>query len=150
MDPFDAVREDVRPIEVAGLELSGSFVGAVVENDGGAHAEAAVAIDSGHVGAGDAIVLEVLVERFDAHGADALGDEIADGVVGHGGGDGGAEAEAVREIRGDVELTAGDVDLAFGGLAEGDDSGVEAMDERAEGEEVEVGLWRDVEWIAHI
>ncbi len=128
VDPFDAAREDGRPVEVAGLELGGGLVGAVVEDDGSADAEALIAIDGGHVGAGDAVVLEVLVEGLDTHGADTLGNEIANGVVGHGGGDGGAESEAVRQVGGHVELAAGDVDLALGGLAEGNDSGVEAMD----------------------
>ena len=98
------------PIEVAGLELRGGLVAAVVENDGSADAEALVAVDGGHVGAMHAIVLEVLVEGLDAHGADALVDEIADGVVHHGGGDAGIELEAIGQIRGYIELAAADVD----------------------------------------
>ena len=62
---------------------------------------AAVAIDGGHVGTGDAVVLEVLVERLHAHGAHALGDQVADGIVDHGAGDAGLQAEAVGEIGGD-------------------------------------------------
>ncbi len=96
-----------------GFRWAAASLAAVVEDDGGAHALAAVAIDSGHVRAEHAIVREVFIERRDAHGADALGDEIADGIIGHGGGDAGLEPEAIREISGDVELTAADVDEAF-------------------------------------
>ena len=49
-------------------------------------------------GPGDAVVLEALVERRDAHGPHALGDQVADGVVDHGRGDAGLQAEAVRQV----------------------------------------------------
>ena len=62
VEPAHAAGEDALPVEVAGLELGAGFVAAVVEHDRGAHALAAVAIDGRHVGAVDAVVLEVLVE----------------------------------------------------------------------------------------
>jgi hypothetical protein len=45
--------------------------------------------------------------------------------------------EAVREVGGHVELAAADMDVAVGGLAEGDDTRVETVHEGAEREEVE-------------
>jgi hypothetical protein len=125
------------PVEVARLQLARGLVGAVVEDDRRAHAVPLVAVDGGHVRAAHAVVLEPLVERSHAHGAHALGDQVADGVVHHRGGDAGLQAEAVGQVGRDVELAAADVDGALGGLAEGDDAGVQAMDEGAEGEEVE-------------
>ena len=56
---------------------------------------ALIAVDSGHVGAVYAVVLEVFVEWFDTHGADALGNQIADWIVGHGTGDGCFHAKAI-------------------------------------------------------
>ena len=79
---------------------------------------AAVAVDGGDVRAGDAVVGEALVKRLDAHGPDALGDQVADGVIDHGRGDAGLHAEAVGQVGGDVELAAADVDLALVRLAE--------------------------------
>ena len=93
--------EDCLPIEIARLQQRGRFVAAVVEHHRRAHAVAAVAIDGRHVRAGDAVVLEVLVERLDAHGPHALGDQIADRIIDHGGGDAGLEAEAIGQVRGD-------------------------------------------------
>jgi hypothetical protein len=84
-------------------------------------------------------VLEVLVEGLDAHGADALMDEIADGVLDHRGDDAGLETKAVGEVGCAVELAAGDVDLAFRCLAERDDTGVEPVNESADADKVEVG-----------
>ena len=83
-----------------GLSRAAASLRAVVEDDGGAHAVAAVAVDGGHVRAADAVVLEVLVEGPDAHRADALGDQVADGVIDHGGGDAGFQAEAIGQVGG--------------------------------------------------
>ena len=150
VEPAHAALEDLVPVEVAGLELRGGLVRAIVEDDGGAYAVAAVAVDGGDVGAAHAVVLEPLVEGLDAHRADALGDEIADGVVDHRRGDAGVEAEAVGEVGGAVELAAGDVDLAARRFAEGDDAGVEAVDERAERDEVQRALLLDVQTVTHL
>ncbi len=79
----------------------------------------------------------MLVERFHAHRADAFGDQVADGIIHHGGRHPGVQAEAVGQVGGAVELPAADVDLALGRLAEGDDPRVEAMDQRAERDEVQ-------------
>ena len=141
--------EDRFPIEVARLEQRAGFVGAVVEHHGRAHAVAAVAVDGGHVGAGHAVVLEALVERLDAHGPHALGDQVADGIIHHGGGDAGLHAEAVRQVGGAVELAAADVDLALGGLAEGDDAGVQTVHQCAQGNEIQRGIRTDVQTMTH-
>jgi hypothetical protein len=79
-------------------------------------------------------VLEALVEGLDAHGLHSLGNQLADRIIDHRGGDTGGQAEAVRQVRGAVEFAAADMDLALGGLAEGDDARVETMDQRAQGE----------------
>ena len=97
----------------------------------------------------DAVVLEVLVEGLHAHRPHALGDQVADGVIHHGGGDAGLQAEAVGQVGGDVEFAAADVDLALGGLAEGDDARVEPMDQGAEGHEVQRPTLRDVQAMLH-
>ena len=97
----------------------------------------------------DAVVLEVLVEGLDAHRPHALGDQIADRIIHHGGGDAGLQAEAVGQVGGDVELAAADVDLALGGLAERDDARIEAMDQGAEGHEVQRAIRTDVQTILH-
>ena len=87
-----------------------------------------------------AVVLEALVEGRDAHRPHALGDQVADGVVHHRRGDAGLQAEAVGQVGGHVELAAADVDLALGGLAEGDDARVQAMDQRAQRHQVQRAL----------
>ena len=78
MEPAHAAGEDARPVEVAGLEQRAGLVGAVVEDDGRAHAVAAIAVDGGDVGAAHAVVLEPLVERRDAGLADAGLHQLAD------------------------------------------------------------------------
>ena len=131
--PADARAKDGFPIEIAGFEHGPGFVGAIIENHRSAHAEAAVAIDGGHVGAVHAIVLEVLVEGLHAHGAHALGDQIADGIIHHRRGDARLQAKAIRQIGGAVELTTADVDLALGGLAKRNNSGIEPVNKGAQG-----------------
>ena len=59
------------------------------------------------------------------------------GIIHHGRGDAGLAAETIRQVGGHVELAAADVDLALRRLAKGDDARVEAMDQRAEGQEVQ-------------
>ena len=54
-----------------GLSSAAGLVGAVVEDDRRANAVAAVAVDGGDVRPANAVVLELLVERRDAHLADA-------------------------------------------------------------------------------
>ena len=144
MEPADATGENGLPIKVARLEQGAGFVAAVVEHHGRAHALAAVAIDSGHVGAVNAIMLEVLVEGLDPHGPHAFGDQVADGIIHHRRGDAGLQAEAVRQVGRHVKLAAADMDLALGGLAEGDDARIKAMDQRAEGHKVKRSTLRDI------
>ena len=82
-------------------------------------------------------MLEAFVEGLHAHGADALGDEVADRVVDDRARDGGAHAEAVGQVGGGVELAAAHVDGAGLRLAKRHDARVEPMNEGAEREEVE-------------
>src|SRR5215471_1726441 len=137
VDPAHAAGHDLGPIEVARLELRGRLVGSVVEDDGRANTVAPVAVDGGHVGAVDAVVLEALVKRFDPHGANAFGDEIADGVVDHGGGDARIEAERVAQVGGDVEFAAAHVDVAMSRLAKRDDARVQAMHHCSQAKKIE-------------
>ena len=137
------------PIEIAGLELAGGLVAAVVKNHRRAHALAAVGINRGHVRPAHAVVLELFVERFHAHCADALGNQIADGIIHHRAGDAGVEAEAVRQICGDVEFAAADVDVAMRRLAERDDARVEPVDQRAEREKIKRAGGFDVQAVFH-
>ena len=132
-----------------GLSRAGRLVRAVIEDYRAAHAVAAVAVHRGHVGARDAIVLEVLVEGLHAHGPHPLGDQIADGIIDHRGDDAGLEAEAVRQVGGAVEFAAAHVDLAFGGLAKGDDTGVQPMDQGAQGDEVQCAAWGNIQTMIH-
>ena len=149
VEPAHAAGEDRLPVEIARLELRGGFIRAVVEHHRGAHALAAVAVDGGHVGTVDAVVLESLVKWLDAHGPHALGDQVADRVIHHGRGDAGLQAEAIRQIGGAVELAAADVDLALGRLAEGNDARIEAMDQRAQGEKIQCAFWFDIQSVFH-
>ena len=111
---------------------------------------AAIAVHSGHIWTVNAVVLEALVERLYAHCPHALGDQIADRVVHHRGGDAGLHAEAIGEIGGAIELAAADVDLALGGLAEGDDSRIEAMNQGAERQEIQGAFLSNIETIFHL
>ena len=122
----------------------------VVEDHRRAHAVAAVAVDGGHVRAGDAVVREMLVKRADAHGANTLVDHIADGVIDHGGDDTGIQAEAVREVRGHVELAAADVNVAVIGLAERNRTGIQAVYESTERHQIEGSLRGDGKGLAHV
>jgi len=83
------------------------------------------------------------VSAFDPHAPDsAFGDEVTDRIVDHRRGDAGVEAEAVGEVRRAVKLAAADVDVAVRGFAERDRTRVEAVDESAEGQEVQRGRAR--------
>ena len=150
MEPAHAASEDSLPIEIARFQEPGGFVRAVIEHHRGAHAVAAVAIHRRHIWAAHAIVLEVLIERTDAHGLHALGDQVAHRIVHHGGGDARLHAEAVREVGGAIELAAGNVDQALGGLAERDDSGIQAMDECAQGHEIQGAVGTNLQTMTHV
>ena len=98
---------------------------------------AAITVDGRHVWAVDAVVREVFVERLDPHGPDPLGDQVANRIIHHCGGDTGFQSEAIGQIGGDIELSATDVNVTVGRLPERDDSGIKAMHQRAEGQEIQ-------------
>ena len=58
--------------------------------------------------------------------------------------------KTIRQVRGDVEFAAADVDLAFGGFAEGNDAGVQPMDQRAQRNEVEASAVRNIQSVFHV
>ena len=149
VEPADTRAEDLLPVEVAGFEHGPRLVAAVVKHHRSAHPMALVAINRGMVRTTHAIVLEFLVERLHAHCPDALGDEVADGIFDQRGGDTGVQAEAIRQVGGTVELAAADMDVAVGGLAERDDARIEAVDERAERQEIQRAFFRNVQTFAH-
>ncbi len=143
--PAQAAGHDLLPVEVARLQARRRLVRTVIEHHRRAHALAAIAVDGGDVRAGNTVVGEPLEEGAHAHGADALRDQIADGVVDHRRGHAGLQAEAVGQVGGHVELAAADVDLAFGGLAEGDDPRVQSVHHRAKGQEIQRPVRADVQ-----
>ena len=53
------------------------------------------------------------------------------------GDDAGFEIEAIGEIGRHIEFAAGDVDIAMGGLAEGDNARVKPMHQSAEGQKIQ-------------
>src|SRR5439155_3345783 len=124
-------------VEVARLEPGRRLVGAVVEDDGRAYADAAIAIDGGDIRAGDPIVGIALVEGRHSHRPDPIFHQFTDGIMDHRADDAGLEAEAVRQVGGDVELSAADMDTALGRFAERDDSWVQAVDKRAQRHQVQ-------------
>ena len=77
--PADALGEDGTPIEVAWLELTGRFVGAVIDDRRRAHTETAVAVHRRQVRPPDAVVGEPFVEGLDAHGPHSLRHQVPDG-----------------------------------------------------------------------
>ncbi len=143
VEPAHATRKNRPPVHVAGFHLRRGLVAAVIENDRRTNALPAIAVDGGHVGPAHAVVFEVFVEGLDAHGAHAFCDQFADGVVDHGGDDAGPHAEAVGEIGGDIELAATDMDAAFGCLAEGDDTGIEAVHQGTQRQKIQRGILGD-------
>ena len=148
VEPAHAPREDRLPVEVAGLEEPAGLVGAVVEDDRRTDAVTAIAVDGGDVGPANAVVLELLVEGSDAHLADPGLYKFAERVVHHRRADAGLEAKAVGEVGGHVVLAAGDVDVQRAGLAERHHAGVEAMDQSAQGDQVE-GAGVGADWEGH-
>jgi hypothetical protein len=70
---------------------------------------------------------------------------VADGVIHHGAGDAGVQAEAIGQVGGAVELAAADVDLAFGRLAERDDARVQTIHQRAQREEIQRAVLTNIQ-----
>ena len=60
-----------------------------------------------------------------------------------------SHAKAVRQVGGDVELAAADVDLAAVRLAERDDPRVQPVDQGAQGHEVQRAVLKDIQTILH-
>ena len=149
MEPAHARAEDRVPIEVARLQLRGGFVAAIVEDHWSANAMSAIAVDGGHVRTGDAVVLEPLVERAHSHGTHAFGNQLADRVIDHRRSDARLHSEAVREVRGHIEFAAAHMDLALARLAERNDTWIQAMNQSAEGQQVERAIGADIQTIAH-
>src|SRR5579872_7349528 len=137
MKPAHAAGENLIPIDVARLQPRGRFIRAIVEHHRRTHADAAIAVDGGDIRPGHSIVRKALVERLNTHGLHALGHQFADWIIHHRRHYAGAHAETIRQVGSYVELAAADVDLAFRGFAEGHDSGVQAVDQRAQRYEVE-------------
>ena len=129
MKPADATGKNRFPVKVSWFQLSSRFVATVVEHDGSTHPLALIAEDRGHVGTGDTIMLEVFIERFYSHRADAFGNQVTDGIIHHRRGHPRRESETVGQIRRNVKLAATDVDLALRRLAERNDSRVESMNQ---------------------
>jgi len=93
-------------------------------------------------------VVEPFVKWAHAHLAHAGLDHLADGVFDHGGGDAGGEAEAVGEVGGDIVFAARDVHVEAARLAEGDHPGVEAVNQSADREKIEVaGVLTNIEFL---
>ena len=82
--PAHATCKDRLPVEIPRLQLRRGLVRPVVEDHRRAQTVPPVAVHRRHIGTGDAVVLEVLVERLHSHGADTLGNQVADGIVRHG------------------------------------------------------------------
>ncbi|OPZ68589.1 MAG: hypothetical protein BWY83_02261 [bacterium ADurb.Bin478] len=99
--------EELLPVDLAGFELRGGGVAAVGAANGTTHPETALGkVEAVAHAAADAIV----GNPFDPGGVDpALEDEIldqsSDRIIGEGGDDGGAQAEAAAQAAGDVILS---------------------------------------------
>ena len=92
---------------------------------------AEVAVDGRDVRSTRAVVVEMPVERRDAHRPHALGDQRADGVVHYGGRDAGAHAKAIGQVGGRVELAPAHVNRAGVGFVKREHARVEPVHERA-------------------
>src|SRR5205814_9181859 len=83
MKPAHAAREDRSPVKVTCLQLRGGFITTIVENDWRAYTVAAIAINCRDVWTIDAVMLESLIKRLNAHRSYALRHQLADGIVNH-------------------------------------------------------------------
>ena len=94
------------------------------------------------------VVLEVLIVRLHSHRLDTLGDEVTDRIVNHGACHAGLQTEAIGKVCRHVELTPADMDVAVGGLPEGNGAWVEAVNECAKGQEVQCAIFANIK--AHV
>src|ERR1700687_5036891 len=106
MKPANAAGENRLPIEIARLQPRRRFVRSVVEDYRRADAVAAIAVNCCDIRASNAVVVEALVERFNAHRLYTLGHQIADRIVDDGGSNAGLQSETVSQIGCNVELAA--------------------------------------------
>ncbi len=145
VEPAHAPSENGLPIEIAGLQHRARFICAIVKYHRRPNAEPAVAVDRRHVRTSDAVVFETLVERLNAHGADVLGNQVADGIVHHRARDAGGDAEAVRKIGGDVKFASAHMNFAFRGFAERDYARIQAIHQCAQRQQTESAFARNVQ-----
>ena len=94
-------------------------------------------------------MLEALVERLHAHGANTLGDQVANRIVDHGGSDAGVQAKAIRQVGGAIELAAANVDAALGRFAKRNDARIKTVDQRAERKKIEFSGLADIQTVFH-
>ena len=130
--PPDPRAKDGGPIKIPGFEHGPGFVRPIIENHRRPHAEAAIAVYGGHIGAVHAIVLKMLVERLNAHGPHALRDQVSDGIIYHRGCHTRLQAKAIRQVGSAIELATTNVNLAFGGLAERNNPRIEPVNKGAQ------------------
>ncbi len=137
VEPAHAFAEDRFPVEVARFEHGAGFIGPVVEDNRRPDAVAEIAVDGGDVRSTGAIVLEPFVEGSDAHFLDPGLDQLSDAVVHHGSCDPGLQTETIRQVCRDVVLTTRDVDRHRTCFPEWDSAWIQAMDQGAQGQEIE-------------
>jgi len=77
------------------------------------------------------------------------GDQVADGVVRHGGDDACVQAEAVGQVRGNIEFAAAHVDLARRRFTEGDDPGIQTVDQCPQRHQIQRTLGTNLQSVAH-
>src|SRR5438552_2487105 len=149
MEPAHAPAEEVFPTEITGFELRGRFVAPVIKNDRRADSSAAIAVHGCDVRTVDAIVFEFLIESPDTHGPHPFGDEISNRIIHHRSNDARLHPKAIGKIGGDIEFTAANVDLAFGGFAERDDTRIKPVNQCAESKEVQRPFRRNIQAVLH-
>ncbi len=133
MEPTYSAAEDSFPVEIARLKARGSFIAAIVKYDRYAHAKPLIAIDRRHVWTGDAVMRETLIEWLDAHGLDALGNQMSDGIIHHRSRNTGPQLETVCQVGGHIKFAATDVNPAFNRFVKGNNARVQPVYKCAEG-----------------
>ena len=137
------------PIEVAGLQPPGRFVRAVVEYHRARARHGRGRCRPWPYSASYAVVLEMLVERLDAHGPHAFGDKVADRIIYHRGRDAGLHRKQSDRLA--AQLNSPPLTWIWHSCAlrKGMMPRVQAMHQRAEGQEIERALRGDVESVFH-
>ena len=147
--PANPAGKDLIPPKVSRLELCGRFIRTVVEHHRGTDTLPAVTVHSCHIGTSNAIVLEALVERLHPHGAYPFGDKVADRIINHRGHDAGVQSEAIRQVGGNIELTATHMDMALRCLAKRDDAWIQTMHQCTDGNKIEGGFFTNGQACTH-